>query len=150
MLPDALIDLAGYNYEHLIQRSLMLLDRYYTSKSDIFSKAVPARLLITSKSVDFFNAIEDGLFLELMNFLKPGSSSENAAEVTGGSSVVQKLIEYCWLETEAEGYEPHHINQNIILSFGNIYSYNNNYVHGSYVWTMVGHLSDSGGLGASI
>ena len=117
-LPDALIDLASYNYEHLIQRSLMLLDRYYTSKSDIFAKAIPAQLLITSESVDFFKAIEERLFLDLLSFLKPGSGSEDT-EATRSSSVVRELTEYCWLMDEVEGYEPHHINRNIILSFGN-------------------------------
>ena len=116
LLPDALIDLAHYNYEHLIQSSLMLLDRYYTSKSDIFAKAIPAQLLTTSESVEFFKVFEGTLFLKLMSFLKPGSSSEDA-EVIGTSSIVQELTEYCWLKNEVD--EPHHINQNIILSFGN-------------------------------
>ncbi len=113
-LPDALIDLASYNYEPLIQRSLMLLDRYYTSKSDIFLKAIPARLLVTPQSVELFNTVEKRLFLELMHFLISGSSEmEHSA-----SSAVQELTKYCWLDGEVEGYEPHQINQNIILSFG--------------------------------
>ena len=114
-LPDALIDLASYEYEHLVQRSLMLLDRYYTTKSDIFLKAIPARLLLTENSIDFFNTIEKD-FLELMSFLKPGSSSDEHG-VIRGSSVVQKLTNYCWLANEVEGYEPHQINQQIIVSF---------------------------------
>ena len=116
-LPDALIDLACYDYEHLIQRSLMLLDRYYTSKSDIFLKAIPARLLITPESVEFFNTIEKSLFLDFLRFLKPDSTLEE--KDTGRQlSVVKKLTNYCWLENEVEGYESHHINQKIILSFG--------------------------------
>ena len=118
-LPDALIDLASYDYEHLVQRSLMLLDRYYTSKSDIFQKAVQARLLKTPQSVQLFNSIEGDLFLKLMSFLKPGSSSEEQ-DIVNGSSVVKELTKCCWLEGEVEGYEPHHINQNIILSFGKL------------------------------
>lgn len=116
-LPDNLIDLASYEYEHLVQRSLILLDRYYTSKSDIFQKAVSARLLLTPESVELFNAIECNLFLKLLTFLKPGSNLEEHA-VTRDSSVVQELTKYCWLADEVEGYEPHRVNQDIILSFG--------------------------------
>ena len=112
-LPDALIDLANYNYEPLIQRSLMLLDRYYTSKSDIFLKAIPAQLLITWESIHLFDTVDE-LFLKLMNFLKAGYSSPTS----DGPSVVQELTKYCWLENEVDGYEAHHINQNILLSFG--------------------------------
>ena len=112
-LPDALIDLSNYSYTDLIQRSLMLLDRYYTSKSDIFQKATLSRLLIKPKSVELFDSMESSMFLKLMSFLKPGSETDDK-----DTSVVQKLTEYCWLKDEAEGYEPHHINQNIILSFG--------------------------------
>lgn len=112
-LPDALIDLSNYSYKNLIQRSLMLLDRYYTSKSDIFQKAILSRLLITPQSVELFNSMESSLFLKLMSFLKPGSDDGGTS-----TSVVQELTEYCWLRDEAEGYESHHINQNIILSFG--------------------------------
>lgn len=109
-LPDILIDLACYSYEPLIQRSLMLLDRYYTSKSDIFLKALPARLLVTPESIRLFDTIEETLFLRLMRFLKGSEEAD--------TSVIQELIKYCWLENEAEGYEPHRINQDIILSFG--------------------------------
>ena len=112
-LPDALIDLSNYSYKDLIQRSLMLLDRYYTLKSDIFKKATLSQLLITPKSVKLFDSMESSMFLELISFLKPVSEPDDKK-----TSVVQELTEYCWLKDEAEGYEPHHINQNIILSFG--------------------------------
>ncbi len=95
----------------------MLLDRYYTSKSDIFLKAIPARLLLTPQSVELYNTVEGSLFLKLMRFLNHGSDSEEH-DIAGGSSVVQELTKFCWLENEVEGHEPHQINQNIILSFG--------------------------------
>lgn len=111
-LPSLLLDLANYRYSDLIQRSLLLLDRYYTSQTDIFQKALYAQLLKTSESIKLYNTIE-GLFLRLVMFLRAGSVGH-----VPESSPVKELTKYCWLEEEVEGFEPHQINQNIILSFG--------------------------------
>ena len=111
-LPDLLLDLANYRYDDLVQRSLLLLDRYYTSQTDIFQKALHTQLLKTAESIKLYNTIE-GLFLKLVMFLRTGS-----VERVPGPSPVKELTKYCWLEEEVEGFEPHQINQNIILSFG--------------------------------
>ena len=111
-LPALLLDLANYRYDDLVQRSLLLLDRYYTSQTDIFQKAITTGLLKTPESIKLYNTIE-GLFLKLVMFLRIGS-----VEHAPGPSPVKELTKYCWLEEEVEGFEPHGINQNIILSFG--------------------------------
>ena len=113
-LPSVLLDLANYKYDELVQRSLLLLDRYYTSQTDIFQKALQTQLLKTAESSELYNTIE-GLLLKVTLFLRSGSS---AAEAMQEPSPVKELTKYCWLENEVEGFEPHQINQNIILSFG--------------------------------
>lgn len=113
-LPEILLDLANYKYQHLIQHSLLLLDRYFSSQSDIFNKALQTQLLLTPQSIQFYNTIEK-LFIDLMAFLRSGSGAVNTGQ---DPSPVEVLTEHCWLEAEVEGFEPHQVNQNIILSFG--------------------------------
>ncbi len=115
-LPHVLLDLACYKYNDLIQRSLLLLDRYYTCETDIFQKALQSQLLLTPQSIELYNTIEN-LFLKLTSYLRSGSDEDDAAK---GPSPVKMLTKYCWLEDEVEGFEPHQINRNIILSFGKV------------------------------
>ena len=111
-LPRVLLDLANYEYDDLVQGSLLLLDRYYTSQTDIFQKALHTQLLKTADSIELYNTIGN-LFLRILAFLRSGS-----VEQIPGSSPIKELTKYCWLDGEVEGFEPHQINQNIILSFG--------------------------------
>lgn len=119
-LPQVLLDLACYKYNDLIQRSLLLLDRYYTSKTDILQRALQSQLLLTPQSIELYNTVEE-LFLKLTSYLRSGSSPDQIN--SGDPSPVEMLTKYCWLEEEVEGFEPHQINRNIILSFG-MYSKN--------------------------
>ncbi len=112
-LSRMLLDLANYESPALVQHSLLLLDRYYSSESDIFQKALGIQLLRTPISIQFFNRVEK-LLVELADYYRTGSDYVHNPE----SSPVQELTKSCWLEGEVEGYEPHQINQNIILSFG--------------------------------
>ena len=115
-LPQVLLDLACYKYNDLIQRSLLLLDRYYTSKTDIFQRALQSQLLLTPQSIELYNTVEES-FLKLTRYLRSGSSPDesNAAK---DPSPIKMLIKFCWLEEEVESFEPHQTNQGIILSFG--------------------------------
>ncbi len=115
-LPHVLLDLACYKYNDLVQRSLLLLDRYYTSKTDIFQRAVQSQLLLTPQSIELYNTVEK-LFLKLTSYLRSGSCPVES-ETGSCPSPVKMLTKYCWLEEEVEGFEPHQINQKIILSFG--------------------------------
>ena len=114
-LPNVLLDLACYKYSDLIQRALLLLDRYYTSKTDIFQRALQSQLLLTRQSSELYNTVE-GLFLKLTHYLTSGSSPDEDASTE--DSPIKVLTKYCWLEDEVDGFEPHQINRNIILSFG--------------------------------
>ena len=114
-LPKILLDLACYKYNDLIQRSLLLLDRYYTANTDIFQRALQSWLLLTPQSTELYNTVEK-LFLKLTSSLRSGSGEIDDQDE--GPSPVKILTEYCWLQNEVEGFEPHQINRNIILSFG--------------------------------
>lgn len=114
-LPNMLLDLANYDHDDLMQYALLLLDRYYTSASDIFQKALQTHLLITPTSIEVYNKVEK-LLLRLSAYLRNGS---NDRVDQGEDSPVKVLTEYCSLEGEVESFEPHQTNQNLILSFGN-------------------------------
>ena len=113
-LPNILLDLANYEHNELIQHSLLLLDRCYSSESDIFERALESQLLLTTESIEFFNKMEV-LVPKLIAYLQTGFDEGVKDD---DSSPVRELTTYCWLEDEVEGFEPHQINQNIILSFG--------------------------------
>ena len=115
-LPQILLDTACYKYDDLIQKSLLLLDRYYTSKIDIFKRALQSRLLLTAQSVNLYDTMED-LYLEMTSYLKAFSGATEVFRIRVKSPIKQ-LIDYCWLEDEVVGFEPHQINQSILLSFG--------------------------------
>ncbi len=60
------------------------------------------------------NQIES-LLVNLGSYLQSGDSMITK---TNSLSPLEVLTNFCWLEEEAVGYEPHQINQRIILSFG--------------------------------
>ena len=104
--PCILLDIANYEDLDLVQNSLLLLDRYYSSESSIFHKALKSQLLETKQSRDLYDRILNG----------------EDDEIDGLKMVsIEELTESCWLEEDVKGYEPHQINQSIILSFGNNY-----------------------------
>ena len=119
-LPETLLDLANYEYDDLIQYSLLLLDRHYTSVSDIFQKASQVCLLETEESRKLYKEVQ-GMMYKITTYLKVASTA--GVDEPEMLSPIKFLTENCWLEGEIEGFEPHQINQNIILSFGNRKSY---------------------------
>ena len=106
-LPDTLLDLANYEHDDLIQHSLLLLNQYYTTECSIFQKALQTRLLIDPSSIAFHKYLDEKRS-ELTDFLQ-GYSKD--------SSVIEELTKQCWLADEVKGFEPHLINQTIILSY---------------------------------
>ena len=112
-LPKILLDVANYEAEDLVQGSMLLLDRYYSSESSIFQKALKCQLLRTSKSMALYDIIDKKVLPFLPAYFR--NDKTDSSEL----SPIEKLTRSCWLEDEVEGFEPHHINQNIILSFGN-------------------------------
>jgi len=113
-LPETLLDLMLYQSDDLVQYSLLLLDRHFTSRTGIIDKVLKAQILLSEESVEVYNKI-DSLLVELAAYLKSGDASTS---VSITSSPIEVLKECCWLKDEAFGYEPNQANQKIILSFG--------------------------------
>ena len=111
-LPEILLDIANYEAKGLVQTSLLLLDRYYTSASSIFQKALRSQLLNTTESQTLYDRISESLLPILPAYFT--TSYTDSPEM----SPIEELMHQCWLKDEVEGFEPHQINQNIILSFG--------------------------------
>ena len=104
-LPNILLDIANYEDLDLVQDSLLLLDRYYSIESSMFQKALKSQLLVTKES----KSLHDQISIR---------TSEDVDLDGVKVCSLKELAESCWLKNEAIGYEPHQINQNIILSFG--------------------------------
>ena len=113
-LPEILLDLMQYQSDDLVQYSLLLLDRHFTTRAGIFDKALNAQILVSEESVEVYDKI-DSLLTELAAFLK---SRDTSASMFAASSPIEVLKDLCWLKDEAFGYEPNQTNQRIILSFG--------------------------------
>lgn len=111
-LPKILLDIANYEYRDLVQNSLLLLDRYYSRESSIFHKASTIQLLKTTESNDLYDKITKEVLPVLPHYFEAAADDEE-------QSPIKELAQRCWLKGEVEGFEPHQINQNIILSFGN-------------------------------
>ena len=113
-LVPILLDLAMYENDDLVQGSLQLLDKIFSSELHLFRRAVQAQLLLTKESERLYKNISDHLHL-LRQYLNPKilQYSESTPQ-----SPLKKLTEKCWLADEAVGFEPHQQNQKIIYNFG--------------------------------
>lgn len=46
-----MLDLSNYQYDEMITKSMHLLTKFFTAKSDLFEKAVKAQVLLTNNSI---------------------------------------------------------------------------------------------------
>ena len=129
-LVPILLDLAMYENDDLVQGSLQLLDKIFSSELHLFQGAVQAELLVTAQSEKLYENINDHLHL-LRQYLNPKIRlySQSTPQQPMESSIVlvksedsesplKELTKKCWLEGEAIGFEPHQQNQKIIYNFG--------------------------------
>ena len=120
-LPRILLDLVNYQDDDLIQGSLQLLDKYFSSESDLFRSANQTVLLISEKSVQFYTCLEDTVLSDLREYLDMKNVMDSVrGEALSRSSPLEQLTQKCWLEGGVVGCEPHHQNQIIIYNFGEI------------------------------
>lgn len=136
-LVPILLDLAKYEDEDLVQGSIQLLNKLYSSELSLFRRAVQAQLLIEEKSRnlhEYINESQYSLRLYLnpkvvqhsqpsSKGLMPHQSTLNPEVEVGMElpiSPLKELTDKCWLPGEAEGFEPHQQNQNIIYNFGEL------------------------------
>ena len=129
-LAPILLDLVMYENDDLVQGSLQLLDKIFSSELHLFQRAVQTQLLLTAESERLYQNINDCLHL-LRQYLNPNiclysqSSPQQPMESLlvmvkskDSESPLKELTEKCWLEGEVIGFEPHQRNQKIIYSFG--------------------------------
>ena len=124
-----LLDLAMYKKDDLVQGSLQLLDKIFTSELHLFRRAVQAQLLLTKESEMLYkNITSDSDLRQYLNPKihqysestpqQPTESLTMMVKSVDSKSPLKKLTEKCWLADEAVGFEPHQQNQKIIYNFG--------------------------------
>nr|XP_022345635.1 inositol 1,4,5-trisphosphate receptor type 3-like isoform X6 [Crassostrea virginica] len=111
-LVDVLKDLSFYEYDDIIRMSMNLLNRYYSAHNELFSNAVQAQVLITDKSVEAFNSLDE-LLPKLRRLASSKLSNQQAEELV---TMLDQLILMCHLDGEPE--EPHGMNQSILYNHG--------------------------------
>ena len=119
ILAPILLDLAMYENDDLVQDSLQLLNKIFSSELHLFQRAIQAQLLTAEESEKLYRCIENRLHL-LRQYLNPKRHlhSQSASQQPSEESPLKELIGKCWIEGEAIGFEPHQQNQKIIYNFG--------------------------------
>ncbi len=125
-----IVDLAEISEDEvLIEGSLQLLDKYFSSELNIFHRAGRLQLLITEKSTELHREIISRRHL-LKQYLNPKVTSHSQISQSSMSNhesmdldtksepFLVELTRKCWLEGEVEGYEPCRENQRMIYKFG--------------------------------
>ncbi|XP_070537450.1 LOW QUALITY PROTEIN: inositol 1,4,5-trisphosphate-gated calcium channel ITPR3-like [Ptychodera flava] len=111
-LTDILMDLSNYKYDKMVQESMHLLNRRYSTFSNLFTRAVQAQVLLTDKSVEILRDCERKL--PIMRRLSETKMSKEQCETMG--EILDMMIGFCSLENEPE--ERHPMNQTILYNFG--------------------------------
>ena len=114
--PEILLDIANYKDNELIQNSLYLLSRYFSSETSLFQKAIQTQLLVTAKSENVFEEVEK-LLPTLRRYLSIDVKAKERAEIV---RILTRFSEMCCLEGSAG--EPHPQNQKILYNYG-VYVY---------------------------
>lgn len=112
--PEILLDLSKYECDELVQGSLHLLNRYFSSEISLFSKAIQTQLLVTQQSVKVFEEIEDKLPI-LRRHMSVDIGEDERAELI---RILRTFTKMCSLDEEA--HEPHQQNQKILYNFGKV------------------------------
>ena len=107
-----------YEDDDLIQGSLQLLDKYYTSEATIFQGAGQVELLVTRESVELFNNIEKSILSDLREYLDMKNVMGSFQMPISGNSPLEVLTRKCWIQGDVTNCEPHQQNQKIIYNFG--------------------------------
>lgn len=112
LMQNILLDLANYSSDTLVQGSLHLLNRFYSSEVTLFTKAIQTQLLVTDQSKQVFKEIED-LLPTLRRHLSIEIGNKERGEII---DILEKFTAMCVLEEEES--EPHAQNQKILYNYG--------------------------------
>ena len=116
-MQDILLDLANYDSNALVQDSLHLLNRFYSSEVTLFSKAIQTQLLVTDRSKEVFQEIGE-LLPTLRRHLSIEIGNKERGEII---DILEKFTDMCVLEEEES--EPHAQNQKILYNYGTFCSH---------------------------
>lgn len=114
-LPEIFLDVANYQEDELIQDSLHLLSRYFSSENTLFEKAIQTQLLVTDKSQKVFEEVGEKLPI-LRRYLSIEVKEKGRAEIV---KILKRFTEMCHLE--GDEHEPHPQNQNVLYNYGQLY-----------------------------
>ncbi|KAL5005127.1 hypothetical protein ScPMuIL_018583 [Solemya velum] len=109
---EILKDLAYYEYDVMVRRSMYLLNRFFSAHSNLFKRAVQAQVLITDKSMRIVVRLD----VILPTLRRLATSKMTQQQTTELSSILDELSGMCHLEGESE--EPHTMNQGILYNNG--------------------------------
>ncbi|XP_076109900.1 inositol 1,4,5-trisphosphate-gated calcium channel ITPR2-like isoform X1 [Mytilus galloprovincialis] len=107
-----LMDIAEYKYDKMVSKSLDILNKAYSSQSDMFKLAEKAQLLMTSESIKVHIDVQRELPV-LQRFVR---LKANDYQVKVMGDILDEFIRLCTLQKGCD--EPHFVNQKILLSHG--------------------------------
>jgi inositol 1,4,5-triphosphate receptor type 1 len=112
VLIKILLDISQYEDDGLLVGSFQLLNRYFSSSSDIFQKAVDAQLLLTTESTEAQRVVITRVN-EVRKMIRHELDTESIEKL---EAVFKQLRKLCFMN-ESLGL-PHYQNQRILLNHG--------------------------------
>jgi inositol 1,4,5-triphosphate receptor type 1 len=107
-----LLDIAGYEDNELVVWSLHLLNRFFTSDTDLFEKAIEAQLLITPQSKATHKLVEN----QVSQFRKLTLHDLDIKHMKELELLLEQMTMLCLLDKDLE--EAHGQNQKILYNHG--------------------------------
>ncbi|XP_052063005.1 inositol 1,4,5-trisphosphate receptor type 1-like [Mytilus californianus] len=109
-LTKVLVDLSMYKYNKMITKSLNILNKLYSSKTNMFKLSTKAQILLTQDSSRVHREV-----LKNMPILRRLARTKlDDQQVKLMCSILDDLAEFCHLPMTPD--EPHPMNQNIMIS----------------------------------
>ncbi|KAK3085572.1 hypothetical protein FSP39_005468 [Pinctada imbricata] len=109
---QVLMDLSEYKYDRMVTKSLDILNKLYSSQSDMFRLADRAQILLSHDSARVHREVQRSLPV----LRRLAKQKLNDQQVQLMSEILDELAEFCHLPKFPD--EPHFMNQNIMISHG--------------------------------
>ncbi|OAF68196.1 hypothetical protein A3Q56_04063, partial [Intoshia linei] len=107
---DILLDLAEYEYDEIVAKSLKVLNRYHSSYEKLFKNIIQAQVLLTERSVQVL-----GNITAILPYLKNTKNTQLVTENSADLLIkMDELIGYCYLDKTF--FESHLINQTMLFN----------------------------------
>ncbi|XP_041375499.1 inositol 1,4,5-trisphosphate receptor type 3-like [Gigantopelta aegis] len=112
LLTKVLVDLSQYKYNKLITKALNILNKVYSSKTNMFKLSSKAQVLLTQDSSRVHREVLKNM--PILRRLARAKLDDQQVKLMG--SILDDLAEFCHLPMTPD--EPHPMNQNILISNG--------------------------------